>query len=386
MYRDIVEWRGQNPPPASMMIISDQVVRDGDLSWDLARLQQRTQYNLVLAYSKERYDSSSDVLTSGRWEWKKLLGSEDNNNNNRIETRIELSAMLCCKSCNFECQSRVKFRKYLSSYKHARQEYVYPTRSEPDRVTENWGRHYPAAATPEHAAAKILVWWDMFDCPIPEVYDARRVRPSIEAAFRKLGYSGPVSITAYGDFNVTPDHVLRGLTSTGVDVAHTIYDVTYKRMYGDLLEGQESNTTPTNIMVISDTHKIFAFATVGLPQKQKHKLFLAYSCRPYKMLNLLTCAKWLWHSLLEEEVSEERKYIGESESRAMFYSKLCFCDWKGPDYKSRLDDFKTHLLSEEHAQEEYKITAFLELKRKMRNLSLLVQYDREQWREANFSY
>ena len=112
-----MEWRGQNPPPATMMIISNQV--GGDLSWDLARLQQRSQYNLFLAYSKAPCVLSV-LSTSSRWLWEKLLGD-----NNRIETRsvqYKLSAMiLCCKSCNFDCQSPEKFRKHLSSYKHARQ-------------------------------------------------------------------------------------------------------------------------------------------------------------------------------------------------------------------------------------------------------------------------
>ncbi|CAF2087629.1 unnamed protein product [Brassica napus] len=68
-------------------------------------------------------------------------------------------------------------------------------------------------------SSKIQVLWDMFDCPIPEGYDARQVRPSIEAAFKELGYSGPVSITAYGYLKHTP---LQALSSTGVDVVHTV--------------------------------------------------------------------------------------------------------------------------------------------------------------------
>ena len=63
----------------------------------------------------------------------------------------------------------------------------------------------------------------MDQCPIPEEYDARLVRPSIEAAFKEIGYSGPVSITAYADHKETPNHVLLALSSTGVDVAHTLH-------------------------------------------------------------------------------------------------------------------------------------------------------------------
>nr|VDD27312.1 unnamed protein product [Brassica oleracea] len=37
--------------------------------------------------------------------------------------------------------------------------------------------------------AKIHVWWDMKDCPVPEGIDALRVRPSIEGGFKEQGYS-----------------------------------------------------------------------------------------------------------------------------------------------------------------------------------------------------
>ena len=67
---------------------------------------------------------------------------------------------------------------------------------------------------------KIAVWWDMKECPVPEGIDAHRVRPSIEGGFKELGYSGPVSITAYGDQKQTPEYLLRALSSTGVAVVH----------------------------------------------------------------------------------------------------------------------------------------------------------------------
>ena len=62
----------------------------------------------------------------------------------------------------------------------------------------------------------------MNDCPIPEGYDARRVRPSIERALKELSYTGPVSITAFADQKQTPVHHLLALSSTGVDFSHTL--------------------------------------------------------------------------------------------------------------------------------------------------------------------
>ena len=61
----------------------------------------------------------------------------------------------------------------------------------------------------------------MKDCPIPEDYDASLIRQSLEGAFIERGYSGPVSITAYGDQTKTPGYNLEGISYTGVSVAHT---------------------------------------------------------------------------------------------------------------------------------------------------------------------
>ncbi|KAL0659370.1 hypothetical protein Bca4012_079955 [Brassica carinata] len=169
MYQDMVEWRGQNPPPATMMIISDQV--EGEFSWDLARLEQRTRYHLFQAYSikscKELF-----LLYKANWRWEQLL--EEGGAPLLVAAGgLSSAAMFYCKSCNFDCQSLKTSRNHFSSYKHG---------------LETWARNYPA--TPEHATAKILVLWNVNDCPIPEGYDARRVRPSIERALKELGYSG----------------------------------------------------------------------------------------------------------------------------------------------------------------------------------------------------
>ncbi|KAL1191879.1 hypothetical protein V5N11_007570 [Cardamine amara subsp. amara] len=362
MYSDMLEWRSKNPPPATMMIISNQV--ENVLSWDLARLQQETKYNLFLAYSFSS-DIESVLGTSKEWRWKKILKDYKDE---EIESAAAAAALFYCKSCKFDCKSLEKFRKHLSSKKHALEEAVNPWGVELDPVTKLWARNY--AAKPEYATAKIAVWWNMKDCPVPEGYDATRVRSSIEREFKNLGYSGPVSITAYGDLTQTPDDLLRGLSSTGVDVAHTISDVKYKRMFSDLLAWRDLNPPPATMMVISDQLEQFlAKPLARLQQMKKYNLFLAYSSRPYKMSVLVTSAEWLWESLLA--VSEKRRHVLQkcsdrrSESMGVFYCKLCFSDCKS------LDHFRNHLSSKEHALEEDNIISHIES----------LHYQRRQWIE-----
>ncbi|KAJ4899898.1 zinc finger protein-related [Raphanus sativus] len=349
MYRDMVEWRGQNPPPASIMIISDQV--EGDLSWDLARLQQRTSYYLYLAYSnKPCHDSFLNLYEN--WHWEELLEEGRGAPLVAAGGLSSSAAMFYCKSCNFDCQSLKTFRKHLSSYKHGVEEAIKP----PDTllcVTKTWARNYPA--TPEHATAKIHVLWNMKDCPIPEGYDARRVRPSIERALKELGYTGPVSITAFGNQKQTPDHHLLALSSTGVVFAHTLPWVLHSRMLTNFEEWAEDNPPPASIMIISDglaSRKSHSSLICSRLQESNYNCFLAYSVRPFEMPALLTSAEWLWDSLLA--VSETKRHIlhkcsSGSEmvvaSTGMFFCDLCDCHCKS------LDDFNKHLLSKEHTHE-----------------------------------
>ncbi|CAF1778827.1 hypothetical protein YC2023_119357 [Brassica napus] len=354
MYKDMVKWREDNPPPAKMMIISNQVL--DVFNWDLSRLQQRTCYDLFLAYSvKPR--AGLFVRTRKEWLWEKLLTKTSTG-----ESSSSSSAKFYCKSCSLDRQSLKSFRKHLSTKKHALEEILRPDDSQLQSVTSKWGKNY--AATPEFATAKIHVLWDMFDCPIPDGYDARRIRPSLEGAFKELGYSGPVSITAYGDHKKNPEHHLQALSSTGIYLAHATLEVVNGRISDDIDEWQYNNPTPATMMIISDeADDAFSDFLPHLLQRNKYNLFLAYSFRPPQMSVLVTSAEWLWDSLLA--VSETRRHVpllkcsGRSiervnESTGMFYCKVCYSDFK------HLDEFIKHLSSKKHALNGKRITDHFE--------------------------
>ncbi|KAL0659396.1 hypothetical protein Bca4012_079981 [Brassica carinata] len=260
----MVEWRGHNPPPATIVIISDQV--EGEFSWDLARLQQRTRYHLFLAYSIKRCKDLF-LLYKANWRWEKLLEEEEEGGT--PAGGLSSAAVFYCKSCNFNCQSLKTFRKHLSSYKHGLEEAINSPDSRLSCVTKTWAKNYPA--TPEHATAKIHVLWDMNDCPIPEGYDACRVRPSIESAFKELGYTGDL----------------------------------HSRMITEFEEWTKDNPAPASIMIISDElalRKSHSSLICRKLQESNYNCFLAYSVRPFEMPVLLTSAEWLWKSLLSVKV------------------------------------------------------------------------------------
>ncbi|KAG2261761.1 hypothetical protein Bca52824_068840 [Brassica carinata] len=368
MYRDMVEWRVQNPPPATIMIISDQV--EGDLSWDLARLQQRTRYHLFLAYSRK---PCIDLFLNyyANWRWEQLLGGGAP----LVEGELS-SAMFYCKSCNSDCRSLEKFRKHLSSYKHGLEEAIKPPDTRLLCVTKTWARNYPA--TPEHATAKIHVLWDVKDCPIPEGYDARRVRPILERAFKERGYSGPVSITAFADQKEIPDHQLLALSSTGVDFAHTLHWVKYSRMTANFEEWTDDNPAPATIMIISDevaSSKSTSSLICARLQESNYNCFLAYSVRPFEMPVLVTSAEWLWESLLAETKRHILHKCSGSErvvaSTGMFYCDLCDCDCKS------LDVFKKHLSTKKHTLEDNIMNSHFQSAHRQRRLYKISKYHDE---------
>ncbi|CAN8270584.1 unnamed protein product [Cochlearia groenlandica] len=370
MYSDILEWRANNPPPATMMLVSSQVFEVFTL--DLVRLQQHTMYNLCLAH-KSIPCYTSVLITGAQWHWEALLQTTVSSTTEKIQEEVSSSMFFYCKTCGFRYQSLRDFKKHISGKSHAVQEVWQPTYKELDPVTRTWVKNY--FAKPEYATANIGVLWDMRDCPIPEGYDACRVRSSMEESFRKLGYTGPVSITAYADHTQTPDHILQVLSSTGIDVAHTSNDCRYTRMSKDWSEWQIENPPPATLMLISDRLEyFFARRLVSNQQMEKYNVFTAHSYRPEKTSILVTSAEWLWESLLGgfhsssssmkltnfflvvfmrialfffHTVSKTRRHVfrkcsERGESIGMYNCKVCYWDCQS------LDDFRKHLSSKEH--------------------------------------
>ncbi|CAN6826487.1 unnamed protein product [Brassica oleracea] len=147
----------------------------------------------------------------------------------------------------------------------------------------------------------------MKDCPIPEGYDAGRVRVSLEAAFKERGYSGPVSISAYGDQTQTPGHILQGLVPTGISNPPNNHALMYHVsciMYQDIVEWRGQNAPPATMMIISDKVRgDIDWDLLRQQQRTRYNLFLAYSVKPQVAILLCTSEEWCWTSLLYSKQS-----------------------------------------------------------------------------------
>ncbi|XP_019094371.1 PREDICTED: uncharacterized protein LOC104759095 [Camelina sativa] len=106
-----------------------------------------------------------------------------------------------------------------------------------------------AKATKETAAVPVTLFWDIKRFPVPEGYDARRVGPCIKQNLRKLGYTGPITITAIGVLTEVSLDILESLSSTGIafkNLANSPRDA-----LGIFIDFYPDAPSPANIMVLS---------------------------------------------------------------------------------------------------------------------------------------
>ncbi|XP_056862166.1 uncharacterized protein LOC108847094 isoform X2 [Raphanus sativus] len=227
--------------------------------------------------------------------------------------------------------------------------------SQPWRLVkkERMSRNHKAA--PEYANSKTAVWWDMDTCPVPDGYDAGRVRPSIEGALKELGYYGPVTITAMGNLKEAPPHLLQRLSSTGILVQHAIPDWVATLIFSDVMEFKRNNPPPATIMLISDkVDRELSFRLCRNQQIQRgYNLVRARSfCgNPSRLYHT---ADWRWKTILEEaadSVSQDtttssvlRKCSSSVDSSALSSFVCRACKFTGLSVAS----FTSHLSTEEH--------------------------------------
>jgi hypothetical protein len=72
----------------------------------------------------------------------------------------------------------------------------------------------------EYAAVKTSVWWDIENCQVPRYCNPHLIAQNMSSALAAAGYTGPITISAYGDTNGVPNHVQHALSSTGIALNH----------------------------------------------------------------------------------------------------------------------------------------------------------------------
>ena len=149
MITDFEIWTKDNPAPASIMIISDEVASSKDRSTLICRKLQESNYNCFLAYSVRPFEMPV-LVTSAEWLWDNLLAglfvlysyittklitlsffcsspvSETKRNilHKCSESERVVAAstgMFCCTLCLCDCKSLDDFNKHLASKDHTQE-------------------------------------------------------------------------------------------------------------------------------------------------------------------------------------------------------------------------------------------------------------------------
>ncbi|CAA7060367.1 unnamed protein product [Microthlaspi erraticum] len=206
------------------------------------------------------------------------------------------------------------------------------------------------AATGRYVTSQTSVWWDIDSCPVPAGYDASLVGPSIHLALEKLGYRGPITITAVGKLKRTSEDVMRAISPTGITVKYG--GLGCRSTCAELFSWQLANPAPATIMFISSPSVLKSLSHRLRSVPKEYNMLLAYgSSLPEKDPKLVTCAEWLWESLLKEAMCSDGKLeakrqilMEEKRSKSLkpFNCTLCYSAWRS------VEAFTTHLQGLDH--------------------------------------
>ncbi|KAK4803330.1 hypothetical protein SAY86_001533 [Trapa natans] len=155
------------------------------------------------------------------------------------------------------------------------------------------------AAGPQYVNAKTSVWWDIENCQVPKGCNAHAIAQNISSALAILNYSGPVTISAYGDTTRIPSSIQQALSSTGIALNHVpagVKDASDKKILVDMLFWALDNTAPANYLLISGDRD-FSNALHQL-RMRRYNILLAQPQKASAPLVEAAKSVWLWTSLL----------------------------------------------------------------------------------------
>ncbi|KAL5198200.1 hypothetical protein ABZP36_001712 [Zizania latifolia] len=164
------------------------------------------------------------------------------------------------------------------------------------------GRGSPAVEMAEHVRAKTSVWWDIENCQVPRDCDPHLIAQNMSSALAAAGYTGPISISAYGDTNSIAKDVIHALSSSGISLNHVppgIKDASDKKILVDMLFWAIDNPPPANYLLISGDRE---FSNVL--HKLTMRRYIILLAQPPNMSQALTTAAksvWLWKSFVAGE-------------------------------------------------------------------------------------
>ncbi|XP_010457318.1 PREDICTED: uncharacterized protein LOC104738805 [Camelina sativa] len=293
------EWTRSFPPPANMMLISSHA----SIFPHVLRKPLYSGYNI---FELCPYDSPNPESL-----WKDFLLKDSSAlKEDMCHGTYETPSWLCSLCYDYFCEGFEDFTTHISSEEH--------------ELMATW--------VDNHAVAATTVFWDITSCPVPAGCDPHRVGPTIRQYLADLGYSGPITINAFGLLTDIPDDVLRAVSSSGIVLNHVSYDsddtmhVMFLWTFG--------NKPPSNMMVICP-YSPFLGDIIDFLQKFGYNIIQPFPCHaPY--------SESLWQRFILEDSGE----FEETGEHASWVCSVCD-DISGQGF----ENFIKHLKSREHKLE-----------------------------------
>ncbi|AEE28041.1 endonuclease/glycosyl hydrolase [Arabidopsis thaliana] len=164
---------------------------------------------------------------------------------------------------------------------------------------------------------------------------------------RKLGYNGPVTITAVGSLAKVPRDILEAVSSTGISLYHEFYS--RKSMVSCFLGHGILNPRPSTMMVISRPPVYIPprfYSNISRRRENRYN-----SIFPFPLESPREASSTLWKKFLLADPGplDEEDSCSETPGLASWLCSVCRRIGCGPGIAGQgVDNFITHISTREH--------------------------------------
>ncbi|CAH8304686.1 unnamed protein product [Eruca vesicaria subsp. sativa] len=166
----------------------------------------------------------------------------------------------------------------------------------------------PSPTSKKYTKAKIGVFWDVKECPIPNGLDPASISKNIKSALAKKGYLGEITITPYCNKNQFPDGP-DDFESAGMklkpagDESQRYKTMSYDICFWSIFDREKKYT---NLMVISGDNMDFLYPLESFKKRNPVNILLAQpekgprwcrKCRKPLEDLVAESGEWFWESL-----------------------------------------------------------------------------------------
>uniref|UniRef100_A0A1J3GXQ1 NYN domain-containing protein n=1 Tax=Noccaea caerulescens TaxID=107243 RepID=A0A1J3GXQ1_NOCCA len=343
---DMRRWRDNNPPPATLFLISDSE----NVCEILPSFKVRG-YTITGAVKQNKPEDAAKYASLATISWDHILSvAWYGRTTGRVMDKCSETAWVCnmCidSSHPFAGESYESLTRHMSSAEHSIQESIWMNPSSGDEEDEELSSE-DDLDNEMMQNKKTGVWWDMDTCPPPEGLDPYQVRQSIESMFSD---HLPLNVSAIGNLN-SIDAGVFPILSAGFFTKHGLGGP--RDILKDIQRWAWNTPSPATLVLISDDEQ--AFLTSGYLHRLKE---IGYTI----VRVCLECPdvspeyaslRYTWRDVLSGKLNREVDKVKDKCSETAWFCNVCINSghiFAGESYQS----LTRHFNSAQHSFQELK--------------------------------